>query len=143
MDLSKIKIDMDKANEGVWFDVDTETRLLIARAGNEKFTKALQKAMQPYLIKNRVKGLRDIDPKIAAGIIQDVASRTVLLNWENLLDNGVELPYNAENSLRLMRDPEYVEFQQMVAEYADMSEEFRTEAIQEATKKPESSLDGN
>lgn len=139
MDLGKIKVDNKAAEEGVWFKIDDKTRLLIARMGNAAFNTKLENIAS----KNQTSIYRgEKNRKEQEALAKEACAGTILLGWEHLLENGKELPYTVENAKRLMTQPEYAEFQDLVLNFAQEKAAFRLEFQEEDIKKSETSSDG-
>ena len=124
MDLNKTRIDTELAKEGVWVPLDGETRLKIAQWLNPHHRKYLQKALDPYKRALRMGTLSDEDSN---RIEAEAVAHTVLIDWDNLKDNGVNLEYSKEKATQLLRDPELSWLMDFVREQAENLANFRDE----------------
>ena len=106
----------DIKEEGVWFDIDGETKLLIASMQNKHFTSYLRKISQPYLAHLEEGRL---DAEVAKHLVHQAAAKTILLDWKGLKNNGEEWPYTEENCKRIMTEAQYSDFQNLVMDLAD------------------------
>ena len=140
MELKKIRIDPKKQSEGVWFEVDDDTSLLIARMNNPKFNKEFERETRQSR-RFAKRGMLPDDK--AAEIVDKVVAKTVLLGWKGLKQDGEEIPYSEEKALELLQDEELASFKEIVFDLATSEENFRREEIEDARKKSESSSSGS
>lgn len=113
-------------NNGTWFDIGAEGRVLVARAGNRKYSKMLSKEVE----RNRkVLDLND-DASDAKSdeIMIDVMAETILLGWEKLSFQKVECPYSIANAKKLLG---LKDFRKLVAEKAGDTDAFRIKLEEE------------
>ncbi len=89
-DLLEFKTDVVKELEGVWvyFDEEENQGLLIAREGNDNFTKAFRKL--PRGLQNRARA-QTIDKKKDREIWYNLLSKTILLDWKGISHEGKPL----------------------------------------------------
>lgn len=96
--------------EGVWFEIDDETKFLLARAGgaNEKYQRALQTRGKPY---SRRAARGNLDPTTIKDIEKQVFLDSILLGWKGVRDqDGDEMEFTRGNAIKLMNDlPELYE----------------------------------
>lgn len=130
MDISNIKLDVTAVQEGVWFTVDKDTKLKIARIGNAK-----NRAKYEQLVAQHQSQLARGDLKLQDEITRRACIDTVLLGWEGLKEGGKEIPYSTKNAERLLTDEAYLEFQEIVLTAAGSKKAFREEEIAEDAKK--------
>ena len=132
MDLTKVAIDPIKENNGVWIEIDSETSLCIARMYNKSFNRQFEKLSAPY--RSSVKrGI--VDEEKASEILSKVIARTVLLDWKGLKLDGKPIKYSSSQAEKILLDPKYVTFRQLVMDIADEQSNFRNEEIEEDRKK--------
>ena len=88
-------------NSGAWHTVNGGARLLVARAGNRQYAKALTAAVE------RDRKILDAEDDAADArsetIMVDVLADTVLLGWEGVAFKGEELSYSAANARKLLK----------------------------------------
>lgn len=102
--LSGLRIDADKANNGVWHDW-RGVRWLIARMGNPAYQEKLEQEMEPILHVIAANEGKKCDERDNA--IMVAAAHGLLLDWEQLEDdNGNDLDFSPEAALRIFKDPE-------------------------------------
>ena len=141
MNLKDIKVDSSKSEEGVWIEIDDGAELKIARQQNKNYVREMNKEFAARKIK--LKSLGRLDSLVLREITLRIAAKTILLDWKGLFEGDKELKYSPEEAMRLMIDPDYQEFQNLVLELSDDAEHFRKEEIEESAKKSESSLPGS
>lgn len=107
-------------NNGTWFDIGGDARILVGRAGNRKYGKTLTKAVE----RNR-KTLdlgNDAADEKSEEIMISVMAESILLGWEGIKFKGEALEYSLENAKMLLA---IKDFRKLVAEKADDTESFR------------------
>ena len=135
MDISKkFATDAELELNGVWQEIGRDTdgkvcRVKIARTGNERYAKLMDRLMRPH---RRAVRTGQMDDGLWDSIIIRVIAETVLLDWENIDDNGVAVPYSKENAIALMT--KYKDFRILIAEIANEMETFRNVEVGEAEK---------
>ena len=139
MDLNSLQLDLEKEKDGVWIDIDTSTRLCIARMYNPKFNKLFERLAAPY--KNAVKrGLLSDDK--ANELMNKAVSKTILIGWEGLTSNGTPLKYSADAAFDILSDKRYATFRQMILDIAEDEVVYRAEEIDETGKKSTTTSSG-
>jgi hypothetical protein len=103
--INALRVDLDKQLNGTWFNYEDGIRFKIARWGNEKFLAAQRAAVEQRKVVLNAKDLTD-EQKLDAN--REAASSTILLDWENLDENGVPVAYCPEQALQYFRDPELI-----------------------------------
>lgn len=129
MDLNKLKTDATLEQEGAWVNIDENSRVLIARMGNERYKDMLQKKIKPY--RHAIRS-NTLDDSVMEKIIIEVMAFTVLLGWENIQDDGQDIHYSTDNAKRLLT--KYKDFRDLVAGFAQDAALFRKEELEEASK---------
>lgn len=132
MELTKLRLDLEKVESGTWVEIEDDAMLLIARSGNKAAIAAYDRLLAPYKqLMERGKmpqaKLKEINIKIVA--------ESILLDWSGLKVDGVELPYSKETAYKLLSDPEYAPFLRLVQDLASEEELFRAEQVEAAAKK--------
>lgn len=128
MDLKKTRVDVDRATEGVWVDLDSETRLKIAQWLNPRHRAHVQKALEPH---KRALRMETMDDKLMDKLEVQGIAETVLVGWEGLVENGEEIAYSTDEAVRLLSDPELKWFRDFVREQADDLSNFRNKVEEE------------
>lgn len=132
MKLSSIKRDVNANENGVWVtgaygDMD----LLIAASNNKKYVKMLRREVKPY---ERALRNKTIDDAVFADIQNKCMAKHILLGWRNMQDDeGSEITYSYEKALEIIKDPENVDFRDLVIALSDEAEVFRKESVEAAT----------
>ena len=132
MDLKTLRVDSKKIANGVWCDIGGGTELLIARWNNPAYIKALMKANEPYKNKYKANALSEKQNK---ELLTDVIVETILLGWNNLKSDGVEIVYSREKAAELLNDDELIDFRELVVSLAQDEASFRKEDIEETAGK--------
>ena len=101
--INALRADLDRQVNGHWFAFEDGIELKIARWGNEKFLAAQKEALERHKVLLNAKELTD-EQKLDANM--EAASRTILLDWRNVEEDGVAVPYCAEQALAWFRDKE-------------------------------------
>ncbi len=101
--------DPKKELEGEWIDLDDQGgKLLIARVGNPNFQKAYSKI--PKAIRRRLDEEPEGDATTKPYLV-GVISRTILLGWEKIADEGKEIMYSEETAReQLLKYPDFLTF---------------------------------
>lgn len=92
-------VNEDLENNGTWVEMG-DARFLVARAGNKAYSKMFTKEYE--------RNQRALDRKDAAAdelaerLMVKVIAKTILLGWENVKFNGVDMPYSVENAEKLL-----------------------------------------
>lgn len=138
MDLNQLKTDELKEEEGVWVDLDDDTRILIARLGNSKYRQAFQKYIRPHRAAMRA---GTISEEQGTEVLLKALSEGILLGWEKLEENGQEIKFSPKEAYRVLKA--YRGFRDVVAEAANMEELFKAEEIQTSGKSSKSASSGS
>lgn len=142
MELNKFKHEFDidpiKANEGVEVMVGEGFSIRVARVGNDKATALYRDSMAaPEIEIWRRSGMADKptqSPEMEAklkDIVYEMYSRTILIGWRGLTENGAEVPYSPEKAKELLKLPE---FYSLVKNIAEASENFRRDTVKGAVE---------
>lgn len=138
LDLKVFDTDAKKENEGVWEPIGKNARILVARLGNKAYNEAFSKI--PHGIRLQMEN-GVIDDEHAESIICDLLSHTVLLGWEGIGDDGVELPYSRENAFKMLL--KHKNFRQLVFTLAGEQSRFRENDTNDTAKNLNSVSSGN
>jgi len=128
LDLIKnYKTDKNKEIEGIWEDFGEGCRILIARMGNPKYVEAFRKISKPHAKAMRRGTLKE---EIAERIMNEALAEAIVLGWEGLEENGVEVPYNKENCMRILTT--YKDLKDQIQDIAGSMEVFKADQDEEA-----------
>ncbi len=105
--INALRTDLDKQLNGTWVPYADGIELKIARWGNERFLEAQRAAVEQRKVVLNTKELSE-EQRLDAN--REAASRTILLDWRNLEDDGVPVVYSPEQALAFFRDPELASF---------------------------------
>jgi len=138
MKLSEFKTP-DDAVSGRWFDVGEGLRLKIARAGHQRFEDCVHELMRPYTKKRRQGKVKQ---SVINEVTQKAMARTILLGWENLLDeDGKEIPYSEQKAYEILS--QFHDFFKLVERYSAVFSEEELELEEDAEGNLEGSSDGS
>ena len=105
---------------GAWRDIGQGASLLVARAGNRHYAKALTLAVEQNrpILETRGEVAEEKSDEIMVGVLAD----TILLGWKGVKFKGKDFPYSKENARTVlkMRD-----FRALVQRLADEAEAYR------------------
>lgn len=93
--------DEKKEVEGHWFPLSKDAKVLVARAGNANYLKALRKKLEES--KLDLDSQDEAANEVAEGVIIEVMARTILVGWEGLSFKGKTMPYSAINAKTLLQ----------------------------------------
>lgn len=119
--------DPKKSVEGVWFDFDETTRVLVARSNNAKFQGAMRKKLAPHKIAIRTGTLSEV---MAKKIMTEVMAETILLGWEGITENGVPVSYTPEVAAKYLGDPDLDDFRAAVIGFSEEAASFREQQLE-------------
>lgn len=144
MDIAKFRSDSRAEDEGLWVPLDGDggpdgARLKLARIGNRRYREAMQRRMKPY---RRALRAGTLDEATAEAVTAEVLAETVLLDWRNLDLDGQRLAYSVETARRLLADPAFRDFRDLVVELAGDMEVYRAREIEDAEKNSGTSCTG-
>lgn len=108
MDFKKVfATNKTKEVEGVWQPGPGGSSYLIARAGNKAFTKLMGELAKPH---RKLIEMGKADDDLLTDITAEAVSRTILLDWRGVTDDGKAVPYSqAECKRRLVEFPDFAD----------------------------------
>ena len=119
--------DSTKEQEGVWYDIAEGLRMKIARIGNPLYQKRFQALIKPYRRSVRRGTLSD---DVAEKLLVQCLSETIVLDWEGVEDEGMEIPYSKDAAVALLT--KYPELRNYINDIANELEGFQEELNEEA-----------
>jgi len=119
--------DSTKEQEGVWYDIAEGLRMKIARIGNPLYQKRFQALSKPYRRSIRRGTLSD---DVAEKLLVQCLSETIVLDWEGVEDEGMEIPYSKDAAVALLT--KYPELRNYINDIANELEGFQEELNEEA-----------
>lgn len=131
MDLKSYKVDPVKVTDGVWEDFGDGTSILLARMGNSYYEKELKKLATPYKRQIRTNTVSDT---VYNDLINKAVSKTVILNWKGLKEDGKEIKYSPEKAYELLSNPIYRDFRELILAIAQEIEIFKEIEKEEGLK---------
>jgi hypothetical protein len=115
--------DENLENTGAYFPVGKGATLLVARAGNRRYSKAITKAVEARRVE--LDGDDDSATAVSDQIMIDVMAETILLGWTGITFKGAEMPYSVENAKKLLA---VKDFRKHVAGLADTMSAYKAKA---------------
>lgn len=129
--------DPEAEEKGVWESLnDKGARIKVARAGNAKFQREYGRI--PRYIRQRLDN-GSLPENEADEYNARVMAKSIVMDWENLTDDGVVIPYSEETAYQMLK--KYKDFRAYVYELALNQQRFFEASIQDDTKN--SSADSN
>lgn len=129
MDLKQFATNEQLENEGVWEDLDGDARVKVARLGNKRFQQKWK--MIPRAIKRRIDN-GTLSDKKDTELFSELIAETLLLDWENLTDEGVLLEYSKETAKKILI--KYKEFRSLIWELANDIKLFSEQIVEDDAK---------
>lgn len=115
MDITKLKTNTTKEAEGVWVDCAEGLRLKVARTNNPTYRK--------YLVKNS----RGLNSDALFEVTRRGISKYVLLGWQNLQEDGKDVPFSSEKAEQLFKDvPDFLD---LVCSFANDPDVFKDDVL--------------
>lgn len=111
--------------EGRWVPLAVDAKVLVARAGNPKFTEKMRKLLKQNSVNLSNKSKENTD--LVERLVLEATAETVLLGWEGLTYQGVPLEYNQENAIKLLS---IKDFRSKINELADESSAYLVSEIE-------------
>ena len=127
--LSSVRVDQQKATQGIWVDYEQGIRLLIGRSRNPNYDKFLQDKMSASA--KSANGKVSYSEEEIEELVLEGMARHVLLGWENVEDEG---PYTPERGIELFKNPEFADFYLFVKMISNNTERFRVQAVEVVAK---------
>jgi hypothetical protein len=124
MELSKMK-GTPAEQEGVWFKWE-DAKLKIASINSKRYQRILQDKQAPYRAQIRRGTLPD---ETREQLATEAMAEAILLDWENVKENGTEIPYSVAAAKDLLT--KYQRFAALVAEFAMNEAAFQAELDEE------------
>lgn len=129
--INLVKTDIDKETNGVWIEFAEGIQLKIARSRNTKYQEEIRRLIDP--IKGELR--KDvISTEKFADLLLRVRAKTVLLDWKNIEEDGVEVPYSVEKAIEYFKNPELKDFYGFVITISEGSEKYKKDIIKDSEK---------
>lgn len=99
MDFTKQYGSLNPKDQAEWVDHEG-SRFLVAPANNIAFK---NKTLEQFKVSEiQGGGLDDLSAKKVVEVEAEVKAHTILLDWENVKDNGVDIPYTPESAKKFI-----------------------------------------
>jgi hypothetical protein len=123
-------------NNGTIFPLGKGASLLVARAGNRRYSRAISAAVDLKRVEldagpNATDAALDAAAAVSDEIFVDVMAETILLGWDKLAFKGEVLPYSVDNAKKMLR---VKDFRKLVASLSERVDAFKVKAEVEAGK---------
>ena len=135
LDIGTFRVNVDTEVNGFWHEV-SGAKLCIARVGNPVYKRLVRERLADHIRKRLTE--EQIDQ-----ILGTILGECILIGWENLQENGKELPYSKGDAVRLMTSQEYHDFRDIVVFLAEKEEFYRADYVERTKKKSQSGSDGD
>lgn len=135
MDINNLKVDVEKASEGVWFELserfDGATgKVKIARWQNSNHVQKINENRREY--RDKIKDGK-LPEKYAEKAVND-AFNMVLTDWDELTDKGKPWKYTANRASKVASDESFRDFYNFVVEKAVGRANYRPDEIEDSAK---------
>ena len=110
-------------NEGKWFPLSKDAKVLVARSGNPKYLSSLRKKMADAQLDLSTGDEAD---QLAESILVDVIGETILLGWSGITEKDVTVVYSATKA------KEYLKVKDFRKKIVGLSENFNAFKLKEA-----------
>ncbi len=128
--ITEIKSDMDKVENGQWFNYALGIQLLIANIHNSKYRKMRSKLLKPH--QRRLKSMSGDE---VLEILKPTVAKHLLIGWKNIEDElGQEIPYSSEKALEFFNDPSLIDLFTFVIDTAGENASYAIEQQEEEVK---------
>ena len=104
---SSFSTDSKKEVEGVWVNLDENSRIKIAKLGSREFQRVFNEISRPYRTAIRNKTL---DNKTSEEILIKTFARAILVDWEGIKEGDQEVPYSHEKAEEYLRISAFRDF---------------------------------
>lgn len=115
--------------DGIWEDMGGGCKVLIARIGNENYSKTFRKISKPY--QNAIRRGTLGNEKAEELLIQAMAD-SIVLDWQGLEEDGKVVKYSKEECVRVLK--EYKDFRDHINDLAGSIALFKLQADEESEK---------
>ena len=129
--LNAVRMDMDKAAEGVFVDYAEGIRIKIASSNSASYKEARRRLLS---------GQRKTRGRMPSGeqvldLLKPAIAKHLVLDWEGLTDdNDTEIPFSYDTALRYFNDPGLSDFFDFIIEQAGSIELFQNKAHEAEVK---------
>jgi len=105
--LSALRVDLKKANGGVWQELEAGIEFLIAKKPNDAYEDKLAVLSEPYSDEIRA---RTLSPELDKELTLRAIVGTVLLDWRNVDDDeGNPIEFTEDKAFEILKDSQYID----------------------------------
>lgn len=140
MDLKNFKTDLTKEHEGTWVELGDGAAIKVARLNNPAFVakfRDMPKHQAAALRRNTIND-DELDRIFVEALVD-----AVLLDWRGMDENGSPLTYSKVTAIRVLSDPTYKDFRDLIVDEARDMENFREDMLDDTAKNSSSISDGS
>jgi hypothetical protein len=140
MDLGKLRTDLNKETDGVWFEFGDGARVKVAMAGNPNFSRIIRALSKPY---TRQINNGTLDDDIAYRISGKAMAEAILLDWEDIIIDGDVVTYSKQVVTDILCNRQYdAEFRKPIQALSEDVSAYRQVVIEDAEKNSQPGLLG-
>lgn len=115
-------VDMDQANDGVWFSYTPTISFKVARDGHPRHKRALQGKLK-QIAKMREKG----EFSRIEHLNNELTVQYILKDWKGLKEGTKALPFDTSTALTIISDPQYEPLKNFVIDCSHEESAFETQ----------------
>ncbi len=131
--------DLDKEKHGTWIvpldgrgrPVGTARFKIACIDHNPEFQESLRAAVEQRKVTLNAKELTEEQHLDA---FREAVSQTILVDWEDVAENGQPVPYSWEKAYAWLKDPEKWRFSEWILTQAKAASNFRKELLEDQVK---------
>lgn len=128
--LAGLKVDEEKAKNGIWVDYIHGVRFLIGRAGSVAYNKQLSNSWKEH--ENALQADTPEAEELGQRLVAEAVANNELLDWTGVVDEeGNELPYSKEKAVEYLLIDEVFDF---VKSHSAKRENWRVSSTQNMGK---------
>jgi hypothetical protein len=112
--------------EGRWAKISRDASVLVARTGNERFTRKVRDLMKKHSIDFSDES--EETAKLVDELMIEAMAETILLGWKGMTKDGQPYPYSTQNAIEALR---IKDFRKKISDLADAHSAYRAKADEE------------
>ena len=129
--INSVKTDVAKQNDGTWVDFLMGIRLKIARSRNPKYNELMRKLTENMRIDMRE---GKFDNTEFNNVLIKVRAETILLDWENIDEDGKSVPYSIAKAIEYFSNPELNDLYTFVVAISESAEAYKKDLVEGSEK---------
>jgi len=128
-DINSLRTDKSLETEGTWISFGNGAEIKIARLGNEKHLRYLEKLREPYL---DASGNVDADKDTLHDISNKAMAKYIIMDWKGFEEKDKEVPYSESTAYKYLSEVD--DFFTMIVSLATDRENFQKKKKEIAEK---------